>query len=80
MSQTIIKEVRATGRCIVSLIITNTLPQYLYNHADDNLQNPLILNSVDVITCLHERDQLKAVKICYTSSGEWWVVNLYQDS
>lgn len=72
-----IKEVRVTDRCVVSLITTNTLPQYLYNYVDDNLQNPSVLNSVNVITCLHKRDQLKAVKICYVLSDEWWVVNLY---
>jgi hypothetical protein len=62
-----------------ALITPNTLPQYLYDHADDNLQDPPVLDPVDVITCLRWRDQLKAAKICYASTGGWWVVDLYRD-
>lgn len=51
-----------------ALMTSNTLPQYLYDHADDNLQDPSMLDPVDVITCLRGEDQLEAVKICYAST------------
>jgi hypothetical protein len=62
-----------------ALITPNTLPKYLYDHADDNLQDPPMLDPIDVITCLRGGDQLEAAKICYASTGGWWVIDLYRD-
>jgi len=62
-----------------ALITPDTLPQYLYDRADDNLQDPPVLDPVDVVTCLRGKDQLEAAKISYASTGGWWVVDLYRD-
>ncbi len=66
-------------RHLPALMTPNTLPQYLYDHTDDNLQDPPVLDPVDVITCLRGRDQLEAAKICYASTGGSWVMDLYRD-
>jgi len=62
-----------------ALITPNSLPQYLYDHANDNLQDPPVFDPVDVITCLRGGDQLEAAKICYASTGGWWLIDLYRD-
>lgn len=64
---------------IPALITPNTLPQYLYDYADDDLQGPPEFDPVNNITCLGGRHQLEAAKICYISTGGWWVIDLYRD-